>query len=69
MVLWAGRAVPGTTTATLRKNGTSVGTCAITTGQILATETTLSVALTTTDYLTIDLNSPGAEDVAVRIDF
>lgn len=68
-VAWCGSPAPSNTVVTLKKNGASIGTATIATGQTLSPDTALSVALLTTDYLTMDLTSTGALDVVGRIDF
>ena len=66
---WAGAAVPSTTVVTVKKNGVAVGTCTIASAAIIGTPTVLSVSVTTSDYLTLDLTSTGAISVTTRIDF
>ncbi len=66
---WAGAAVPSNTSVSILKNGVAAGSCTINSGASVATPTVLSVALVTTDYITLNLTSAGASDVIARLTF
>jgi hypothetical protein len=54
----------------LKKNGTSFGTSfTITAGQYTLTATTVSVAMTESDYLTLDLVSGTAADLIIKLQY
>jgi hypothetical protein len=69
LAVWATSAVPSNTTVTVNKNGVALTSVTLTTGQTMADSGVLSLALLSTDYLTLDLVSSGAVDVGVRIDY
>lgn len=65
-------AANGSLILTIKKNGTSIGTtCTIATGTIIMTPVVISVSLTTSDYLTLDLTGTAtdAKDLYVRLKY
>ena len=65
-------AANGSLILTIKKNGTSIGTtCTIATGTIIMTPVVISVPLTTSDYLTLDLTGTAtdAKDLYVRLKY
>ena len=53
---------------TIKKNGTSIGTT-FSLSSALMTPVTVNVALTTTDYLTLDVSGSAASDLSVRLQY
>jgi len=63
-------ATSGNFTYIIKKNGTSIGnTFTITQNQTVMTPANITVSLTTTDYLTLDVNGANATDLFVRIKY
>lgn len=52
----------------IKKNGTSIGTT-FTLSSILMTPVTVSIALTTTDYLTLDVSGTAASDLSLTLQY
>lgn len=67
--VWASNNVPTPTTVTIKKNGTSIGAATISTGAMSGNSGTVSLIVTPTDYITVDLTSTGAENVGMRVDY
>ena len=58
----------GSLSFVIKKNGTSIGTT-FSLSSALMTPVTVNVALTTTDYLTLDVSGSAASDLSVRLQY
>lgn len=69
LTAWAGGPVTGDATVTLKKNGLAVGSCVIASGAEMSVGVALNVAVSESDFLTLDLACVVASDVCVRLNF